>query len=204
MLKKFLGLTMALAFLVTAGITPVTAAEVPQMEEKSGDIKRSDLEPGWVANIYAFSKGENVTQLPPASMGSFKVEKSGYKVNDYIKSLGFPLKDKTILWQGQAYIIVEKKGYYVFMLNMTDWNNYGAVFINGTQVVLGYDQTIAGNIELEPGIHAIDFRFANRVGYYAKANAEGQTIKAAGFELRIKSPTDNTPVLAEKVLYRKK
>ncbi len=203
MLKKFFGF-MLTALFVIAAIAPVNASEVPQMEEKSGDIKRNDLEPGWVANIYAFSKGENVTNFPPASMGSFKAQSSGAMVNDYQKSLGFPIQNKSIGWQGQAYIVAEKKGYYVLMINTKGWDNYSAIYVNGKSVANGYegDGTIVGNVELEPGIHPVEFRFAT--GAYRNLKATGGANRGSGFELRIKSPTDNAPVPAAQVLFRKK
>ncbi len=206
MLKKIVGIMMVALFLVSTSLMPVNASEVPQMEEKSGDIKRSDLEQGWVASIYAFSRGENVTNFPPAAMGSFKADKSKYMVTDYEKSIGFAIKNKTVGWQGQAYIVVEKKGYYVFMLNLLGrGGNYGAIFVNNQQVAQGQEGTVTGNIELEPGVHNVEFRYANAV--WGKGKADGRLNRGGrdmGFEFRIKSPTDNAPVPAEKVLYRKK
>ncbi len=203
MLKKIFG-CMLTALFVIAAIVPVNASEVPQMEEKFGEIKLSDLESGWVANIYAFSRGENVTTFPPASMGSFKAQGSGAMVNDYEKSLGFPIKNKSIGWQGQAYIVAEKKGYYVLMMNTKGYDNYGVIFVNDKEIIKGYEDTgtIVGNVELEPGVHLVEFKYATRVD--RRLAASGGVRKDCGFELRIKSPTDNAPVPAAQVLFRKK
>ncbi len=180
------------------------AVEVPTMEEKSGHIMRSDLEPGWLASIYAFSNRENIGVFPPAAMGSFKMQKSGAMVNDYVQSLGFPINDKSIGWKGEAYIVAEQKGYYVFMLNTKGRNNFGRIKINGKRIAQGYERagTIVGNVELEAGIHTVEFQYVQSA--YNNGTAGGNTRKDSGFELRIKSPADNAPVPAEKVLLIKK
>ncbi len=205
MLRKFLTVAVLALCVFHTGLAITYAVEVPTMEEKNGDIKRSDLELGWVASIYAFSHGNKVVDFPPAAMGSFKVEKSGAMVNDYTTPLGFPIKNKSIGWKGDAYIVAEKKGYYVFMINTTGRHySYTSIAVNGRQLAHGIDSesTIVGNVELEAGIHAVDFRFVN----VTRSNglAEGSVRNNCGFEVRIKGPDDNAPVHASKVLYRKK
>ncbi|GHU29577.1 hypothetical protein AGMMS50256_14770 [Betaproteobacteria bacterium] len=177
-----------------------SAAPAQTADAQTAAIKKSDLKPGWRNSIYPLDRGADVTSLPQASVGSFVSTTSEHKFGDYVKPIGMEVKGKAILWRGQAFLVAEQAGNYVFALDVSG-STYGAIFVQGESLGRGTDQTVIGSAELEPGVYRVEVHVTSQM-YFGKVG--GGYHPGTSFSLRIKTPADDVLQPASKVLFVKK
>ena len=159
---------------------------------------KPQYQPGWLARIYALPIGfVPADDMPSAEIGKFVATKSIYSLNDYIKLIGMTITGKGVMWQGQGFLHATEAGSYVFSLN-TRGNVYGAIYVGGKLISDGLGQSVINAVHLNPGLYQVEFRAAGTTEYGGSIIRE--PYNPFGFDFRIKTPSADVSMPAEKVL----
>lgn len=199
----------------SAAAQPPTSAAVPDSanagtvkpEASTAVIDKAQYTHGWRARIYALSKDFDVTSgLPATELGSFVATKSGYAVKDYSEAIGMTAQNKSILWRGEAFLEVKDSGPHIFSLDangLGSWRHaYGSIFVEGTNIGSGFNETVIGAADLEPGIYKVEFWVA--AGLEENGRSSGDIDHSNKFNMMIKRPADELPVPISEVFLVKK